>query len=329
MSILHRFKKGIVMGGRAGGAMVRTAWHRARRGPQQPHWSFAYQATLLFLRESFAREGASLDKARQTMDRLGRRGRKRFPVRWQPTTLGGVPAEWVTVAQPDDHVVVYLHGGGFAFGSVDSHAGLIGTLATTTRARVLAVLYRLAPEHPCPAAIDDVVAVWRAMLDAGTDPRKVTFAGDSAGAGLAMSSMVALRDAGLPLPAGAVLLSPWADLAMTTDSSARNHPHDYLGTQEGLRAFARHYTGALSVTDPRVSVIHADLRGLPPLLILTGGAEILLDDSVRLAERARAAGVETTLIVEPGEVHVYVMFDQLSDAARRGWQAISAFITAP
>ncbi len=326
MSILHRVKKGLVLGGRAGGALLRTAWHRAQRGPQQPHWSFAYQSTLLFLRESFAREGASLDKARQTMDRLGRRGRKRFAVRWKPTTLGGVPVEWVTVAEPDDHVVVYLHGGGFAFGSVDSHAGLIGTLATTTRASVLAVLYRLAPEHPCPAAIDDVVAVWRALLADGTDPSKVIFAGDSAGAGLAVSSMVAMRDAGLPLPAGAVLLSPWTDLAMTTDSSARNHADDYLGTQLGLRAFAQHYMGALPVTDPRVSVIHADLRGLPPLLILAGGAEILLDDSVCLAERARAAGVETNLIVEPGEVHVYVMFDRLSEPARRGWRAILAFI---
>jgi len=171
-----------------------------------------------------------------------------------------------------------------------------------------------------------VVEVWRALLAEGTDPRKVTFAGDSAGAGLAVSSMIATREAGLPLPAGAVLLSPWTDLAMNTDSSARNHADDYLGTQLGLRAFAQHYMGALPVTDPRVSVIHADLRGLPPLLILAGGAEILLDDSVRLAERARAAGVDTTAVIEPGEVHVYVMFDRLSEPARRGWRAISAFI---
>ncbi|HMV67581.1 MAG TPA: alpha/beta hydrolase fold domain-containing protein, partial [Myxococcota bacterium] len=181
---------------------------------------------------------------------------------------------------------------------------------------------RRAPEHPCPAAIDDVVAVWSAL---GDGPRAL--AGDSAGGSLALATALALRDRGLPAPDRLVLLSPWIDLAVTGDSVDRYEQIDYLGTRRTLRAFARHYLGDRPPEDPVASPLYADLRDLPPTLVIAGGAEVLLDDSLRLVERARAAGARVRLHVEPGEVHVYPMFGRLTRAAEQALRDIRGFLT--
>jgi acetyl esterase/lipase len=323
---IHRARRAARVGARVGSAAARTTLSRLRHGPRHAHWTWTYELTVTFVRDAFFRPSPGLEATRARMDELGRRGRRVPGLTWQPTTVGGVPAEWVYAPAPSEVTIVYLHGGGYAFGSVDSHASLIAKLAQSTGARVLAPLYRLAPEHPCPAAIDDVVAVWRALLAGGLAPHRALIGGDSAGGGLTVAAMVAIRDAGLPLPAGAFLLSPWTDLGMTQAHSHAFWRDDYLGTQAGLREFAKHYLHALAEDDPRASPLYADLRGLPPLLILAGGAEILLDDSTRLAERATAAGVEVELVVEPGEVHVSPLFDRLSTPAKRGWEQITAFV---
>jgi monoterpene epsilon-lactone hydrolase len=304
-----------------GGAAVTVTWTRLRKGPLEPAWSWPYEVVMAAMRASFHKPATSLATTRERMNALGRRGRRRPGVRWQRVEIAGVPCEWVEPATPTTGVLVYLHGGGFAFGSTDSHAGLIAEFALTCGRRVLSVEYRLAPEHPCPAALEDVLAVWRAVGGPTT-----ALAGDSAGGALALSAAVAMRDRGLPAPDRLVLLSPWADLAVTGDSVDRYAYVDYLGTRASLRAFARHYLGDRPPTDPEASPLYAELHGLPPTLVLAGGSEVLLDDSIRVAERAKAAGVDLTLHIEPGEVHVYLTFGQLTPRASAAFQQIRAFL---
>lgn len=310
---------------------ARVAARRLRRGPQHPHWSFRYEVVLAFLRARThtppKRPGVEgLRSLRKALDGVGVMELRRDRVDWQPVSAGGVPAEWVLPRPPGDRVILYLHGGGYAFGSVDSHRSLLANLARTTQARVLALDYRLAPEHPCPAAIDDVKAAYAWLLEQGVSPGSLHVMGDSAGGGLTLTALMALRDEGMPLPAGMALLSPWTDLEVTGPSVLRFAHDDYLGTKDSLYAFASHYVGSLSRRDPRVSPLYGDLAGLPPMLVLAGGVEVLLDDSVRLAERAREAGVDVRLHVEPDEVHVYPTFVDLTPPARDGLARIAAFV---
>jgi len=230
-----------------------------------------------------------------------------------------------TLGARDERVLVYLHGGGYCTGSPWSHRPILGALTRTLGARVVAVDYRLAPEHPCPAAIDDALAVLRALLADGVAPERLWLAGDSAGGGLTLATLVAARDAGLPTLAGAVPLSPWTDLTGGQPSHGA-HGLDYLPEPERLVTYARAYAGALPLTDPRVSPLHADLRGLPPLLVLVGGAERLRDDGVLVAARAKEAGVDVTLHVEPDEIHVWPMFAPWSPRAQDAIDRVAAFV---
>src|SRR5690606_28741055 len=203
----------------------------------------------------------------------------------------GVRCSLLSVRRPNQRWIFYLHGGAYVFGSSRSHAPLLARLARITGSRVLAVDYRLAPEHPCPAALDDALTAWRWLIDQGAQVQQVTIAGDSAGGGLSLSTMLALRDRDRPLPGRAVLLSPWTDLALTGETLARAR-HDYLPGLEHLRTFAGHYHGELSPSDARVSPLYAsDLSGLPPTLLLAGGEEAILDDSIRMHERLREARI--------------------------------------
>lgn len=234
----------------------------------------------------------------------------------------GVPAEWIGDGAA---VVVYLHGGGYCIGSLTSHRSMLTHLAGATGARVLAVDYRLAPEHPYPAALDDAVAAYRfAVRQAGA--HRVVLAGDSAGGGLTIAALVALRDAGDPPPAAGVCLSPWVDLTQSGETIATRADDDPMVRVVDLERWAGAYSGRLDEDDPLVSPLFADLAGLPPLLIEVGTAEVLLDDARRLAARARAAGVDVTIFEGDDLIHVWHFFAGAVPEADAGIDRVGRFI---
>lgn len=222
-------------------------------------------------------------------------------------TLGGVPVVHVGVADVavSDDVILYFHGGGYALGSAATEVGLPAYLAQQTGAQVVSVEYRLAPEHPYPAAVQDAIAAYQGLLAAGHEPGQVAFAGASAGGGLVVAAQLAAQAAGLPQPAAGVAFSPWADLTLAGASMASKAEFDVSLTPEMLKAMAPQYAGNHDPADGRVSPIFADLRGLPPLLIQAGSYEILLDDATRLAARAAADEVDVRLEVTARAPHVF------------------------
>jgi acetyl esterase/lipase len=227
-------------------------------------------------------------------------------VSYAPATVGGVPGVWVEPGEADpQRTILYLHGGGYVVGSSDTHAKLAGHLAVAAGARAFVADYRLAPEHPHPAALDDALAAYRALLAGGTDPSQLVVAGDSAGGGLAVALLVAARDAGLPQPAGAIGFSPWVDLACTGETFATRADVDLMVTSDLAGMMAGHY---LAGADPRTataSPLYADLHGLAPMCVQAGDEEVLLADSTRLADRLRDAGVDVELEVFPEMQHVF------------------------
>lgn len=226
----------------------------------------------------------------------------------------GVPVEWVSTTAADERkVMLYLHGGGYVIGSAATHRSLASRLSAACAARVLVVDYRLAPEHPFPAAVDDALTVYRWALAQGVAAEQMAIAGDSAGGGLVLALLVAIRDAGLPMPACGVCLSPWVDLEGTGASVAPGAVDDPMVTLAGIQGMAAAYAaGQLSA--PLASPLHADLSGLPPLLIQVGTREILLDDARRIAAKAEAAGVSVTLEEEEGLIHVFQLFPNVPES---------------
>ncbi len=210
-----------------------------------------------------------------------------------------MPGEWIAApnAGAERPRIYYLHGGGYVIGSINTHRALIARLSAASGARAFAINYRLAPEHPFPAAVEDAVSAYRWLLEQGVDPATIVIAGDSAGGGLTVATLVALRDAGVPLPAAAVCLSPWTDMEGIGESAKTRKAADPMIDPEGGLAQAQLYLGGADPRTPLAAPLYADLRGLPPMLIHVGDAEVLLDDSTRLAERAKAAGVDVTLEV--------------------------------
>jgi monoterpene epsilon-lactone hydrolase len=222
-------------------------------------------------------------------------------------------------------VLVYFHGGGFVAGSIASHDGTVRELAAQAGCIAVSVDYRLAPEHPYPAAIDDCVAAYRALVTTN-GPETIAIAGDSAGGGATLATLVRLRDEGIPLPACAYVISPWTDLTASGASVTSRAASDPMIDAAAIVDTARRYAGAAPLDDPGVSPLFADLTGLPPLLVHVGDDEVLLDDSIRLAERARAAGVEVELEVYHGLWHVFHAFAGLVPEATSALRAGSAFI---
>ncbi|HPE49158.1 MAG TPA: alpha/beta hydrolase [Hyphomonas sp.] len=240
---------------------------------------------------------------------------------------GGVPADWVTVDGSDaDHVVLYLHGGGYVMGSRNTHRGLAGRIARAAKASVLLPEYRLAPEHPFPAAVDDATACWRWLVSQGFAPQRMAIAGDSAGGGLTLATLLALKADGAPIPACAVALSPWTDLEGSGPTAEPGAVDDPMLTPDGLRVTGQQYAAG-ALRHPLAAPLHGDLAGLPPLLLQVGTREVLLSDSTRFAEKARAAGVDVTLEIEEGLIHVWQMFPDVPEA-QSAVQRIGAFIRA-
>ncbi|MDX1438080.1 MAG: alpha/beta hydrolase, partial [Anaerolineales bacterium] len=247
----------------------------------------------------------SVEQQRRRQKKNSRFMRMPGDVRCTPVNPMGIPAEWIQVPGAGPGVILYLHGGAYALGSLDTHREFVARLARVTQRRALAIAYRLAPEHPFPAALEDARTAYEWLLQEGYAPADIVMAGDSAGGGLALACMIAQREAGQPLPAGAVLMSPWLDLAHTGASFNTKAAIDPILTREGSKMYAHWYAGENDLANPLISPLYADLSGLPPLLIQASADEILLDDSTRLAERARQAGVETALEIYEGVFHVF------------------------
>ena len=240
------------------------------------------------------------------------------------------PAEWLTPPGiRTDTVVLYFHGGGYAIGSPRSHRHLAAAIARAAGSRTLLLDYRLAPEHPFPAALDDAVAAYQWLLGRGIAPGRIVLAGDSAGGGLTVATLMALRDRGLPRPGGGVCISPWVDLTCSGASYATKAATDPIVTRDGVEALAQAYVGTGGDRKaPLVSPLHADLRNLPPLLIQVGSEEVLLDDAIGLGARARAAGVDATVEEWPAMIHVWHWFLPMLDEAERALAAIGDFVRA-
>jgi acetyl esterase/lipase len=241
-----------------------------------------------------------------------------FPVgdeiRCSAVTAGSAPAEWVAAPGVSERrTVLYLHGGGYVLGSVATHRQLAARISAAGDASVLLLEYRLAPEHPFPAAVDDAVDAYRWLLDQGRSPAEVVIAGDSAGGGLAVATLVAVRDAGLPLPAAAVCLSPWADLELVGPSMEANAATDRLLGFAVLADMRDAYLGGRDPREPLASPIHADLAGLPPLYLQVSASECLHDDAARLAEIVTAAGGDVTVDRWDGLLHVFQLFATLPE----------------
>ncbi|MGB0113951.1 MAG: alpha/beta hydrolase fold domain-containing protein [Ilumatobacteraceae bacterium] len=245
--------------------------------------------------------------SRKRMDQLDRLPRPR-KVDYVDTTVGGIPAivATPTAVEPVRHIL-YIHGGAYVTGSPKSHIAMVANLAKRASATATVIDYRLAPEHVHPAAIDDCVAAYRALV-ADIDPALVTIAGDSAGGGAALATACALRDAGDPLPGALYLMSPWTDLTGSGESVTTRQEFDPMLDGSRLVDAGLLYAGDTPLDDPGVSPLFADLAGLPPMLVQTGMDEILLSDSTRLADAARDAGVDVTLDLADGMWHVYQAF---------------------
>jgi monoterpene epsilon-lactone hydrolase len=240
-------------------------------------------------------------------------------------TLGDIPVVSIDVAGvQSDEVIFYVHGGAYAIGSAAASAGLASDIVRRAGARAISVDYRLAPEDPYPAAVEDTVAAYRALLET-VPASRIAMAGESAGAGLTVATLVALKAAGLPQPSSAVLFSPWADLTLSGDSMQTKADVDPALTPAGLRLRAADYA-ADNQADPLVSPVFADLTGLPPMLIQVGSHEILLDDATRLAVHAAAADVQVTLEVTPDVPHVFQAFAAMLEEADAALNSAGAFI---
>ncbi len=243
-----------------------------------------------------------------------------------PVEAGGVSAEWsVADGVAENKVILYVHGGGYVMGSAGSHRDVTGRLSKASGARVLSLNYRLAPEHPFPAPVDDAVAAYRWLLAQGISSSNIAIAGDSAGGGLAFATLLALRDAGDPLPAAGVGISPWVDMEGTGESMTTRAAVDPVVQKEGLLEMAKLYLGDADPKNPLAAPLHANLAGLPPLLIHVGDAETLLDDSIRITERARKAGVDVTLKIWDEMPHVWHLFAPILPEGQQAIEEIGAF----
>lgn len=241
--------------------------------------------------------------------------------------LAGVPVEWVEPpGASGDALLLYVHGGGYHMGGIETYRHFVGRVAKTAGMRTVHVDYRLAPEHPFPAAVDDVDAVTQALAGEHVESERLVMAGDSAGGGLTLATLLRFRDRGSPLPAGAALISPWTDLTCSGASFRANRETDPIIHMQGTDTAVHWYTQGTPADTPLVSPLFADLAGLPPLLVQVGTAEVLLDDSTRLADRARQHGVDVHLDVWEDMVHVWHYYAEWIPEGRKALERIGEFL---
>jgi monoterpene epsilon-lactone hydrolase len=283
------------------------------------------------LREKLAGRVRSDDyrQRRRDMDALFRQYGTARDVVVEPVSANGVRAEWTSTPQDDrDAALLYVHGGGYVIGSLDSHRHLVSEAGRAAKAWALALDYRLAPEHPFPAAVEDTVSGYRYLLSRGIRPGRIAIAGDSAGGGLVVAAMLAIRGAGLAQPACGWCISPWVDMEGIGESMSTKAEADPMVQREPLLEMAKLYLGGADPRAPLAAPIYADLKGLAPLLIQVGAAETLLDDAIRLAKIAGAADVRVDLQVWPEMVHVWHLFHSELKAGLKAIEQGGAYIRA-
>ena len=256
-------------------------------------------------------------RIRIKLDRFVQRwmGKLPIPIRVEPVDVDGIPAEWVRIdSNKPRRVLYYLHGGGYIIGSPDTHRPMISRIAARAEADAFVIDYRLAPENPFPAPVEDAIKGYRYLLDQGIDSKSIIIAGDSAGGGLTLATLLKIREIGLPQPAAAATLSPWTDMSASGWSILTNELVDPYLTPQGILLGARHYLQGESPTNPYASPVFADFANLPPVMIQVGDLEIIMDDSLRVADRIRAAGGTVRLDVWKGMPHVWQAFGYLPEA---------------
>jgi acetyl esterase/lipase len=268
-----------------------------------------------------------LAKERADIDALSKMFKPLTELKINPVDINGVPGEWITPQQvTNGRVILYLHGGYYLIGSIQSHRNLAGNIASASQARALIIAYGLAPEHPFPAGLEDAITAYSWLLAQGTRPDQIFLAGDSAGGGLVLSTLLALRQRGIPLPAGAVCLSPATDLTKSGESWKTNAKKELVVNPYIAEQIQPLYLRDISPRDPLASPLFADLQGLPPLLIQVGSSEVLLSDSTSFAKRAQEAGVDVTLQVWPQMYHVWQFTASFMPEARQAIEKIGEFI---
>ncbi len=282
--------------------------------------------TRLTLKRKLGASG-SVDEERATLEKMSKLTARRRP--GAAALVGGVKGEW---AEPAVHsanrTILYLHGGGYVIGSPASHRDMVSAIADAAQARALILDYRLGPEHPFPAAVDDALAAYRGLLQEGCPAQSLFIAGDSAGGGLTIATLLSIKQAGLPLPAAGICLSPWVDLTLESGTMTSKAADDPLLTPAALRWMRDQYLAGQDPKSTLASPLFADLSGLPPLLIQVGSEEVLLDDSRNLNERARAAGAEVTLEVWDGMMHVWHLMAMMIPEGKQAIQAIGNYVAA-
>jgi len=315
--------------------LIKTVWRvllrRLTGKGKHPSWSFPYEVGVEMCGAGFIGgidrpSTAGGQRAGESVTPIPPPLRRRL--RFEEGTLAGLPTE---VHTPRDYdattggTLLYIHGGGYIVCAPRTHRALIARLADAGGVRTVAIDYRKAPEHPFPAGIDDGVAAYHALLEQGVDPAKLVLAGDSAGGGLVLAVLQRVREEGAVLPAAAVLLSPWVDVADSSGSIVDNDRYDYLPT-ESMEGWTQAYLAGADPGSPLVSPIHADLSGMPPMRVLTGTLELLHDQNVAFVKRALEQGVDVTHELGPNEVHVYPLLADVSPFAARAVVGIGEFI---
>jgi epsilon-lactone hydrolase len=284
---------------------------------------------IVALRNKLAGRERSPDIAqrRRDFDAMGGAYATAADVKVEAVTASGVPAEWTTTPDAQsDAAVLFVHGGGYVVGSLLSHRHMVSEIGRAAHARTLALHYRLAPEHPFPAPVEDTIAGYRFLLAQGLRPGRIAIAGDSAGGGLTVAALVAIRDAGLPQPACGWCISPWVDMQAIGGSMTDNAGRDPSVQKDAILEMARYYMGTADPRSPLAAPLYADLRGIAPLFIQVGSVETLLDDSIRLARRAGLADVPVDLQIWPEMMHVWHIYSAELKAGRGAIEAGGAFI---
>ncbi|RMG67672.1 MAG: alpha/beta hydrolase [Bacteroidetes bacterium] len=305
-----------------------------------PHYSLfppgmpSFQSTFFRLSSQALRSGVRMDvdnipQIRQLLEYSAIPLYLPAGVQTRSFRLAGMPAEWYLPRACDrEHVLLYLHGGGYSAGSIATHRGLVGRLAQAAGVAALQIEYRLAPEHPFPAALQDAVHAYEWLLAQGYPPSRIIMAGDSAGGGLCMATQLALREMGKPLPAGTVLFSPWVDLTFSGDSARTYATTDPIVHVAEVAGWGRAYAGDYRITHPMISPLFADLQDLPPVLIQASDSEALTDDARRLHAKIQAIGGESTLALSPAMLHVWQLFWRYLPEAEQAVLSAAAFLQA-
>lgn len=309
-------------------ALFVTLWARLRRGPVRPGWKLRTELVAGVLRGlMMASKRRGIPWLRGTMSRAPGLAPARRCAHFESAQPAGVPSTWWVAegGSSGASTLLYLHGGGYVIGSPEGHGDLLATLAVEAGVRVLAPDYRLAPEHPFPAAQEDAIAVYRALLDGGVEPTRLAVAGDSAGGALALATALQARNAGDPLPGALVLLCPWVDPTARGGSLEGNADADFMD-RELLDGWFRAALGSADPANPLWTPANADLSGLPPMLVQWGGAEVLRDQIQRFVERARAAGVDTTAREWEETFHDWMLLGPLVPEAGEAVEQIAEFL---